>query len=734
MTYLNTQTAFYGTNRSYYASAVPKILANNIQTAASSESVSNTADSATFSIRGWEAYQKIENKSLSEKKSSLNLSLPKSDGTETAQPQTRLNIQKNPSIEAINYALGIALAPEEENLISGLKRSTLLAVQAKMESTEESLNQRIAGALERAGIVFSEDERLDFSIDQDGHITVGEGITDAEKRSQMEAALNSDANIKNDLLLQQARKIVFEKRVSDTRIASTIIYDSYAWEKGQNSDLPGAEKIEFTFDFSYQNGKLFQEETASEERVFSDRLDSFAGLGKIIGLDESAATDISSFIDALQENVDKESGELTSLLNAAIDKAGLGSVKKKITFSQDAAGNIVIEGNLRADQKKSLARIINGDAELVERLKTQRAKKDVLAELQEAIRDEPDASKTTDVDDYLDVLHQYRSRPAGFDLSQESLASAREQLIKDYLNRNGISLDDVKHGTNDEPQPAVTEIRGLQNEIEKLGDTEPQSGMTPLFSMKQGLLSDPTAEPDFTDNIRKLREQVGKLVKEYNEKLAYYDEDLQISDFTITLDHKGRAKINVKTNGSDTESVLSAEHFLRAMFPSDATEALGKAILEAHDDEHGDVEEFRHQVVISKGSDDYLILSPDADKAALAEVEQLSSEVSAALNDFFKTSFNVQQPFNINFGADGTLSLEGLEGRMEGRIVNQYLSQMNERLLSDDPLNEDMFDNVLPAELQGVVGKLLALREAQGKLHDPAVKSQTQTVSFIISK
>ncbi|MDR3183314.1 MAG: hypothetical protein LBT89_10460, partial [Planctomycetaceae bacterium] len=376
---------------------------------------------------------------------------------------------------------------------------------------------------------------------------------------------------------------------------------------------------------------------------------------------------------------------MSSLLNAAIDKAKLGSVKKKITFSQDASGNIVIEGNLRSDQKKSLAKIINSDSELVERLKTQRAKKDILAELQEAVRDEPDMSKTTDVDDCLDVLHQYRSRPAGFDLSQENLAPAREQLIKDYLNRNDISLDDVKNGVDDEQQPAVTEIRGLQNEIQKFWDTKTQSGTVPLFSMKRGLLSDPTAEPDFTDQIRGLKDGIGKLIKKYNEELASYDENLQITDYTITLDHKGRAKINVKTRGGDTDSVFNAEQFLNSQFPSDSTEALGKAILETHDDEHGDVEEFRHQVVIRKGSDDYLVLSPDADKAALAEIEQLSGEISVMLNDFFKTTFSLQQPFNINFGADGTLSLEGLEGRMEGRIVNQYLSQMNERLLSDDP-------------------------------------------------
>jgi hypothetical protein len=229
--------------------------------------VPNTADSATFSIRGWEAHQKIENASLREKKPPPSLSLPNSDGIESGPPATFT--RKHPSIEAVNYTLGTELVSEEyHGLITELKRSTLLAVQAKMESTEEPLNQRIAGALERAGISFSEDERLDFSIDQDGRITVGERIADTEKRWRIEAALNGDGNIKNDLLLQQARKIVFEKRTSDTRIAQTIVYDSYAWATGQSSDLPGAEKSNLRLIFRTKTANSFRKRPLRKRASF----------------------------------------------------------------------------------------------------------------------------------------------------------------------------------------------------------------------------------------------------------------------------------------------------------------------------------------------------------------------------------------------------------------------------------------------------------------------------------
>ncbi len=98
---------------------------------------------------------------------------------------------------------------------------------------------------------------------------------------------------------------------------------------------------------SIADGSLIHEGATTEgERIFSERMDSFESLSLLVGLD-TPATSMESFTQALGELIETESAALTELLNGALDRAGLGGVKKKITFSTDASGNIVIEGNLQ---------------------------------------------------------------------------------------------------------------------------------------------------------------------------------------------------------------------------------------------------------------------------------------------------------------------------------------------------------------------------------------------------
>ena len=348
-----------------------------------------------------------------------------------------------------------------------LVRSETMAMQSRLEATGHILNAKIDNALKASGISLSEKDRLDFNIDHLGKVSITGDLGSANDRKQiLEDILNGDDAIRSNLFLYQAQQNVIESgrtgfgRGRASSIEARMISRAYDWAHGNitgvqkkfesdgvstsrwNPEVGLWEEYEeidgFPIEFSFQDGKIFQGNNVPEERVFSERLDSLASLGQIIGLDESAAQDVQSFITALERNIAVDTPRLIELLNAALRQANLGDVNKKITFSQDAEGNIVIEGNLREDQKKRLATIINGDTELSELIKTQSAKQAVLDELKASITDEPVFINSPS------AWKRHAARPAGFNLSQDSLATAREQLLKNFLDRQGISLSDLE--------------------------------------------------------------------------------------------------------------------------------------------------------------------------------------------------------------------------------------------------------------------------------------------------
>ncbi|MDR1478901.1 MAG: hypothetical protein LBJ00_08160 [Planctomycetaceae bacterium] len=87
--------------------------------------------------------------------------------------------------------------------------------------------------------------------------------------------------------------------------------------------------------------------------VFSGSHNSYTNLGKMFGL-KGTFSDKSSFLTSLNNLISKESKGLTKEISGILKKAGLGEITKKITFSEDAEGNIVVEGNISVKQKNKL--------------------------------------------------------------------------------------------------------------------------------------------------------------------------------------------------------------------------------------------------------------------------------------------------------------------------------------------------------------------------------------------
>jgi hypothetical protein len=196
----------------------------------------------------------------------------------------------------------------------------------------------------------------------------------------------------------------------------------------------------------------------------------------------------------------------------------------------------------------------------------------------------------------------------------------------------------------------------------------------------------------------------------------------------MTLDSLGRMNLELQTQDGNPESAAFAKHILETwwrdpLMKPDMFEDLGLAILDAHDDEHGDVQEYEHSVII--GSDitkeKYKVESPDADNAALQEIETLQQEIGTALGNFFDEAIEIESPFDIMFSADGQLSFNGgALSSMESDAIQKVLDDINAYLAAKEA-GEDTEDILSDEQLIGIGDKLLALKEIQDKFHDKSL-------------
>ena len=246
-----------------------------------------------------------------------------------------------------------------------------------------------------------------------------------------------------------------------------------------------------------------------------------------------------------------------------------------------------------------------------------------------------------------------------------------------------------------------------------------------LLSMKRGVLSEANnAEPDFNSQVKSLRESISDMIVGEINEMFKNDADLQIRDYKITIDSTGRIRFtDVRTKGSDPEADLRAAALMNSKIDTemrDFAKTLGAEILNAHDDEHGDVLEYRHEVVIDS-SGGYRIESKEADEAALREMESLTNDIGAFLRDFVGKTLNVNQPFGLvfDFNRFTLIGADALAPK-DTAAVQQMLDDLNQFLV-DEELGHDA---KLSEKYTGLGDKLMALKEAKSKFHDQSLLSK----------
>jgi hypothetical protein len=478
------------------------------------------------------------------------------------------------------------------------------------------------------------------------------------------------------------------------------------------------------------NGTSSSSSVPADIGNFGGSENPLASLSKLFGMDSVFHTK-SAFLTSLDKMIAKDSEELTKTLGDKLKKAGLGDVTKKITFAEDKDGNIVIEGNISAKQKKRLAQIINDDPELVERIKTQKARMEIAEELKKDGQVDEKTKKT------------YKA-----DLSDKKFDAARTQLLKSFLSEQGLSLKDAANSNNEQIKNLLNSFPELDSEVNAYlnrrntsattavdtsaisstlqdGKTEESAGVRSLLSMKRGMLSEATEdEPGFGAGLAELRNDIYKeIVDKYNKKFREVNTSWQIASFSMKFDSDGRLRItDVQTGSDDPKASAQAERTMNNWLTQEMKEAgkeLGSAILDDHDDKHGDVEEFKHEVIVGSGGG-IKVLSADADKAAMAELEEITQDLGNALGNFFKNTLGIESSFAVIFGQDGTLSFDkGALSAMESDMVKQVMEDLNAYLAAENA-GEDT-EGMLSPELTGIGNKLLALKEVMDKVHDKSL-------------
>jgi hypothetical protein len=251
--------------------------------------------------------------------------------------------------------------------------------------------------------------------------------------------------------------------------------------------------------------------------------------------------------------------------------------------------------------------------------------------------------------------------------------------------------------------------------------------------MHRGVLAEATDEErNFGNELGRIRKAVfDKIVDKYND-MYRDDPDAQIIGFNMKIDDQGRLTIiDVQTWGHNADDNKRAEQVMNTWLNTklgdeeengptirEAAKELGLAMLEAHDAEHGDVHEFKHEILST--SFDYEILSPEADRAALAEMEAVTQDIGSALGEFFGKTMGIENPFALIFGSNGLLSLDGdALSSAQSETVKQALADIN-RYLTVEKAGEETEGMLSPA-LTGIAEKLGTLKEVMGKFHDKSL-------------
>lgn len=304
-------------------------------------------------------------------------------------------------------------------------------------------------------------------------------------------------------------------------------------------------------------------------------------------------------------------------------------------------------------------------------------------------------------------------------------------------------------------------VAGVMAKLDRAGAAEKAAETKSLFWYKNGTLTEAVdAEPIDMGQAR--ASVFGTLVNYYDESgeqltlsqaISHYNgklrnsPEMQIKDFNLIITDKTRGMKEeygtytisvegvVAGDGSTSgKNVASMQRIIASWLDDDfyaAATGVGKAVLENHDIQHGDVADYTHDVALS-------LAGSGTVRSKEADIETKTDELKVELGDFFRDTFissnrNLDRdeldsilsvPVNVSIDENGAVSFDDstLDIRLSG-LIQKTFAALNERVASDDPFG-DGFSEKLPPSLSRSLELLCGIRDDLDRIHDPEMKKQ----------
>lgn len=739
----------------------------------------------------------------------------------TNENSTRLEQVSSSSLETpqLAYAEDILDLSDSSIMVDMTGLKSTVKDKAWLDYQTTRLDTKVNDILDQNKIKLDANDTFNFFIDQDGKIKVTDGIKNAQKREEIENALNSDPKLGQELLNLYASKAEVSGRLND--ISRAILgHDPVTKPNGEVRELPKDYKVEFSYrngvtmsreeqnalkssrtaqsEFNFGGSRMSRTKANGDESLFGTEIegdndmrryekmifgnDPIDKLAKLTGV-KSSATDKKSFLDSLNRIINQENQAIQDELNSAVKKEEIDLGKRRVTFSIDSEGKVFTGGIKDGVKISKLNTIINENSDLSERMGGLKAKMEVFDRV---LNDD------------------------GIDLSAEENSGLRKELLKTFLRENGgLDLEafditsDPETGNNklkfaDNADGKMTELLAendwLEREIIEVIEYEntPDSqkvaeamkslnksqgveneDVKSLLWYKNGTISEAIeADPINLGTVRGQvfsmpvnyfdekgnRLSLGEAIDHYNGKHMNSPE-LQIKDFTLVLADKSRGKKDgfanfgisaegvVAGDGSTSgDNVASLQRIISSWLTNpdfyEGASGAGKMVLENHDIQHGDVEDYQHDVTFTLSGKN-MIRSEEADQAALADIKLKTDELSVELGGYLRENFIksnsslskeetesiLSMPVNVTVKEDGQIAFDGtgLDRRLSS-LISKTFDILNERVVSDDPFG-DGFTHDLPGGLKRSLELLCGIRDDLDRIHDP----ENKKIAFPIS-
>lgn len=449
--------------------------------------------------------------------------------------------------------------------------------------------------------------------------------------------------------------------------------------------------------------------------------------------------------------------DIEQRISSLLEESGIElgeSERFDIHIDADGVINVTLpEGEGSEERAEEIATVLNADETLTQemlRLKATRNSRDSLLGLEpteslqggillgKAIM--PDiATRTFLAEDYLQREFELSLDILSIDASNNLTITGQEGSdLERQINENIAIQEEI-----------VTVLQSDSSDLEFTAD----------YSFGDGVLldSEETSEANISENLRDLFTATGTvnhpaLKGDINNNLAeaisVYNstalDEHKISNFSIVADEQGRLSIEGEFVSGERLGTAKAmiESWLTPTFET-LMEVTTDAIFKKHDAEHGDVDEYKHEVVLEVDNITGItaeVRSEEADLAALKDIAEATIDVATSLGQFVQETFReahdemtedrfetiFSEPVDIYIDENGSLSVDESTIENEGylQMIRETLSVLND-LLSDEEVETSESSGAanLPKELRPVFDLLKQIQSDMDRIHDRSLCS-----------